>query len=259
MGQKTNYYIKKQENRYSFKKIEETEEKERKKGKKAIIDLKERLKLNAIPYRIEAFDISNIQGQMAVGSMVVFENGRPKKSDYRRFKVREIDKIDDYAMLQEIVGRRYKKLLSESKKFPDLILIDGGKGQLSAVNKILSELNLNLPIISLAKKEEEIFKIDSVKPIILQDNSVALFLLQRIRDEAHRFAIAYHRRIRSKELRNSKIDVIPGIGKKRKNKLLEYFKSVEEIQNASIDEIRKIPGIGEKIAKTIQTVLEVRR
>ena len=259
IGQKANYHIKKQESNYSFKKIEETEEIERKKGKKAIIDLKEKLKLDTIPYSIEAFDISNIQGQLAVGSMVVFENGRPKNNDYRRFKVREINRIDDYAMLQEIVERRYKKLLSENKKLPDLILIDGGKGQLSAVNKILNELNINLPVISLAKKEEEIFKIESVEPIILQDNSEALFLLQRIRDEAHRFAIAYHRKIRSKELRNSKIDVIPGIGKKRKNKLLEHFKSIEEIQNASIDEISKVPGIGKKIAKTIQTILEVRR
>ena len=150
-------------------------------------------------------------------------------------------------------------MLLENKRLPDLILVDGGRGQLSAVEKILNDLNLKLPIISIAKKEEEIFKTEVHKPIILPYNSDALFLLQRIRDEAHRFAVTYHRRIRSKELRNSKLDLIPGIGAKRKRLLLEHFKSIEELKNASKIDISKIPGFGDKIAEKIKTVMGVRR
>ena len=162
-------------------------------------------------------------------------------------------------MLQEVTERRYKRLLLENKRLPDLILVDGGRGQLSAVEKILNDLNLKLPIISIAKKEEEIFKLEVHKPIVLPSNSEALFLLQRIRDEAHRFAVTYHRRIRSKELRNSKLDLIPGIGAKRKRLLLEHFKSIEELKNASKIDISKIPGFGDKIAEKIKTVMGARR
>lgn len=257
-SQELNFYSKDKGNEYLLKKIEEVEEGEIKKGKRAIFDLKRKLNLKILPERIEAFDISNIQGKLSVGSLVVFEKGRPKKEDYRRFKVKRVNKIDDYAMLQEVVERRYKRLLSEGKKLPDLILIDGGKGQLIAVKKILNTLSLELPMISIAKKEEEIFKPEVYEPIILPPDSEALFLVQRIRDEAHRFAITYHRRIRSKELRNSKLDLVPGIGSKRKRLLLEYFKSIEEIKNASTVEISKIPGFGKKIAETIKAVLEVR-
>ncbi len=258
-SQELNYYRKDKGNEYFLKKIEEVEEGEIKKGKRAIFDLKHKLNLKILPEKIEGFDISNIQGKLPVGSLVVFERGRPKKEDYRRFKVKRVNRIDDYAMLQEVVERRYKRLLSEDKKLPDLILIDGGRGQLVAVEKILNTLNLELPVISIAKKEEEIFKPEVYEPIILPPDSEALFLLQRIRDEAHRFAITYHRRIRSKELRNSKLDLIPGIGSKRKRLLLEYFKSIEEIKNASTVEISKIPGFGKKIAETIKAVLEVRK
>ncbi len=258
-GQKLNIYGKKIENEYLLKKIEEVEKSEIKKGNEAIIDLKSKLNLKVLPERIEAFDISNIQGKLPVGSLVVFEKGRPKKKDYRRFRVKRVKGIDDYAMLQEVTERRYKRLLSEGKRLPDLILIDGGKGQLVTVEKTLNALGLELTIISIAKKEEEIFKLEVDESIILPSNSKALFLLQRIRDEAHRFAITYHRKIRSKELRNSKLDLIPGIGSKRKRLLLEYFKSVEEIKNASTVEISRIPGFGEEIAKRIKTVLEARK
>ncbi|MHC2994366.1 MAG: excinuclease ABC subunit UvrC [Candidatus Atribacteria bacterium] len=257
-SQELNFYSKDKGNEYLLKKIEEVEEGEIKKGKRAIFDLKRKLNLKILPERIEAFDISNIQGKLSVGSLVVFEKGRPKKEDYRRFKVKRVNKIDDYAMLQEVVERRYKRLLSEGKKLPDLILIDGGKGQLIAVEKILNTLSLELPMISIAKKEEEIFKPEVYEPIILPSDSEALFLVQRIRDEAHRFAVTYHRRIRSKELRNSKLDLVPGIGSKRKRLLLEHFRSIEEIKNASTVEISKIPGFGKKIAETIKAVLEVR-
>jgi len=258
-GQEINLYKKNNKNDYLLKKIEEVEEDEIKKGRKAVIDLKDKLSLKKMPERIEAFDISNIQGKLSVGSLVVFEEGRPKKKDYRRFRVKRVEGIDDYAMLQEVTERRYRRLLSEGKRLPDLVLIDGGKGQLSEVKKILDSLNLELPIISIAKKEEEIFKPEVHKSIILPSDSKALFLLQRIRDEAHRFAVTYHRRLRSKELRNSKLDLIPGIGAKRKRLLLEYFKSIEDIKNASKDDISRIPGFGDKIAEKIKTVMEVRR
>jgi len=258
-GQEINLYRKNNNNVYLLKKIEEVEEDEIEKGRKSVIDLKDKLSLKKLPERIEAFDISNIQGKLSVGSLVVFEEGRSKKKDYRRFRVKRVKGIDDYAMLQEVVERRYKRLLSEGKRLPDLVLVDGGKGQLSEVKKILDSLNLELPIISIAKKEEEIFKPEIYKPIILPSNSEALFLLQRIRDEAHRFAVTYHRRIRSKELRNSKLDLIPGIGAKRKRLLLEHFKSIDDIKNASKVDISKIPGFGDKIAEKIKTVMEVRR
>jgi len=258
-GQEINIYRGDNENRYLLKKVEEVEEDEIKNGRMSIIDLKEKLSLEKLPERIEAFDISNIQGKLSVGSLVVFEKGRPKKEDYRRFRVKKVKGIDDYAMLQEVTERRYKRLLSEGKRFPDLILVDGGKGQLSEVKKILNNFNLEIPIISIAKKEEEIFKPEVHMPIILPSNSTALFLLQRIRDEAHRFAVTYHRNIRSKEVRNSKLDLIPGIGAKRKRLLLKHFKSVEDIKNASKVDISKIPGFGDKIAEKIKTVMEVRK
>ena len=258
-GQEINLFRKNNKNSYLLKKVEEVEEEEIKKGQKAIVDLKDKLKLDKLPEKIEAFDISNIQGKLSVGSLVVFEKGRPIKKDYRRFKVKRVKGIDDYAMLQEVAERRYKRLLSEGKRLPDLILVDGGRGQLSAVGKILNNLNLELPIISIAKKEEEIFKPENSRPIILPSKSEALFLLQRVRDEAHRFAVTYHRRIRSKELRNSELDLIPGIGTKRKRLLLEHFRSIEEIKNASKGDISKIPGFGDKIAEKIKTVMEARR
>ncbi len=245
--------------KYSLRKIKEIEDEQREKGVMAIYDLKEKLDLKTLPERIEAFDISNIQGELAVGSLVVFEKGRPKKEDYRRFRVKRIKAIDDYAMLQEVTERRYQRLLSEGKPLPDLILIDGGKGQLTAVNQILDKLNLKLPLISLAKKEEEIFKLGSDKAIILPPDSASLFLVKKIRDEAHRFAVTYHRRIRDKELRNSKLDLIPGVGKKRKRILLEHFQNLEEIEQASVTEISRLPGFGKKIAEKIKTVLEVRK
>jgi excinuclease ABC subunit C len=258
-GQGIIFYTKNKKDKYFLKKIEEVEKDKIRKGEKAIIDLKNKLDLEKKPERIEGFDISHIQGELAVGSLVVFEKGRPKKEDYRRFKIKTIKQIDDYAMLQEVTKRRYKRLLSEDKRLPDLILVDGGKGQLAAVKYILDILKLKLPIISIAKKEEEIFKPGYSKPIRLPSDSEALFLLQRVRDEAHRFAITYHRRIRNEKLYNSKLDLIPGIGDKRKKLLLENFKNIEEIKNASVEEINKIPGFGKKIAKTIKTILEVRK
>jgi len=257
-GQRVNFFNNDKKNKYILIKIDEKEKIEIEKGKQAILELQKQLNLKKTPEVIEAFDISNIQGELSVGSMIVFINGRPKKRDYRRYKIKTVNHADDYAMLQEVINRRYKRLLSEGRKMPDLILIDGGKGQLSAVVKILKYLKLDLPTISIAKKEEEIFNPESEQSIKLPTNSEALFLLQRVRDEAHRFAINYHRKIRGKLVRNSKLDFIPGIGIDRKRKLLENFKSIEEIKNASIDELSQTPGIGVKLAKIIKTVLEVK-
>ena len=150
------------------------------------------------PDRIEAFDISNIMGNQAVGSMVSFLKGKPDKENYRRFRIREVKGIDDFKMIAEVVKRRYRRLKKEGLTFPDLILIDGGKGQLSAAVKELSDLQVGIPIISLAKRQEEIFLSQRRNPIILLRDSLGLKLLQRIRDEAHRFAVSYHRKLRGK-------------------------------------------------------------
>jgi len=257
-GQEINFFDNEKNNRYVLTRIDDKEKKEIEKGKRAILDLQQQLKLKKRPNTIEAFDISNIQGKLSVGSMVVFSYGRSKKEKYRKYRIKTVHQADDYAMLKEVVKRRYEKLQAHDERMPDLVLIDGGKGQLSAVVKIFECLNLSIPIISIAKKEEEIFKPDSSQSIRLDPHSEAFFLLQRIRDEAHRFAVNYHRKLRSKKMRQSKLDFIPGIGIERKRRLLQKFSSVEEIKKMSIDELSSVPGIGEKIAKIIKTVLEVK-
>ena len=162
--------------------------------------LQQLLRLPRRPERIEAFDISNIMGQQSVGSMVSFMNGKPDKSQYRRFKIKTVEGIDDVKMIAEIVGRRYARLKKETKAFPDLIVIDGGKGQLAAAAQQLAELGADIPIISLAKREEEIFVPRRRNSLVLSRDSLALRLLQRVRDEAHRFAINYHRKLRAKNV-----------------------------------------------------------
>ncbi|MBX4187967.1 MAG: excinuclease ABC subunit UvrC, partial [Candidatus Doudnabacteria bacterium] len=187
-------------------------------------ELQRVLELTQLPGRMECFDISNIQGTNAVGSMVVFDYARPKKEEYRKFKINTKQTPDDFAMMKEMLERRFKRSLSgeETKKWPmpDLIIIDGGKGQLSTAISVLNEFNLNIPIIGLAKRIEEIFLPGKSEPILLSQNSIALFLLQRIRDEAHRFAITYHRKLRSKGSLSSALDQIQGIGPAKKKQLL---------------------------------------
>ncbi len=162
--------------------------------------LQRALSLSKLPERIEAFDISNIMGNQSVGSMVSFVQGKPDKSNYRRFRIKETTGIDDFKMMAEIVRRRYRRMKDEGKSFPDLIVIDGGKGQLSAANFELQKLDVEIPIISLAKKEEEIFLLKKKESVRLPDDSLGLNLLKRIRDEAHRFAVAYHRKLRGKNI-----------------------------------------------------------
>ncbi len=235
-----------------------------KKTRKALNDLQNELGLINLPNRIECFDISHIQGSNVVASMSVFENGLPKKSDYRRFKISE-DKNDDFAAMREVINRRYKKLLEKKdiskkldsfSKVPDLILIDGGKGQLSSALQVLLELGFsNIPIAGIAKREEEIFMPYNEEPIILDRSSQALYLIQRVRDEAHRFAITYHRNIRQKKSIQSELDTINGIGKVKKKALLKKFGSTEKIKNSSIKEIATIKNINDNLAKNILEAL----
>lgn len=230
--------------------------------------LRQDLGLEKQPLRIEGFDISNIQGQEAVASMVVFENGIPKGGEYRRFKIRTIEGPNDFAMMQEAVRRRFRKGLEERQqlatesgkfaRFPDLLLIDGGKGQLSAVYEVLNELGLtHLNLISLAKQEEEIFKTDSNEPIKLSRRSESLMLLQRVRDEAHRFAITYHKTLRNKRTKASSLDLIVGIGPKKKQLLLNRFGSVKRIKEATIEELMMVEGINQKLAESIKEQMEL--
>ncbi len=224
-----------------------------KEKKRAILMLKKVLKLKNLPVEIEGFDISNISGTFSVGSMVKFINGNPAKNEYRKFKIRNVEGIDDFKMIEEVVYRRYKRLKENNSKLPDLILIDGGKGQLSSATSGLRKNDIyNQPIISLAKKEELIFVPEAEEPLRLNRHSIALKLLQNIRDEAHRFAIEYHRNIRLKSYTHSKLDDIQGVGGTLKNRLLKHFKSIENIFNASIEELMAVKGITEKIAKRIQ-------
>ena len=219
---------------------------------KTLKELQKDLMLPRIPKRIEAFDISNLQGKFSVGSLVTFYNARPLKREYRRFKIKTVKGIDDFAMMAEVVRRRYLRLQEESQALPDLILIDGGKGQLSAAKQVLVDLNLNsIPILGLAKKLEEIVVPDRSEPLILSRNSISLSLLIKIRDEAHRFAITYHRSLRSKKEITSVLDEIKGLGEKKKQALWKYFDTISEMRSASIEDLGDVEGIGPKLAKVI--------
>ncbi len=218
----------------------------------AMFDLKKYLNLPKIPRNIEAFDISNISGTLSVGSMVVFVDAMPKKSKYRKYKI-QIDGPDDYAMMRDIIRRRYSKISpEENDQKPDLILVDGGKGQLNAALEVLKSMCLDdIPIIGLAKEFEHIFVPGISSPIILPRNSEALHLLQRIRDEAHRFAITYHKKLRSLQLKHSILDEVKGVGEKRKINLLKHFGDIEGIKNADINEIACVKGINRNLADII--------
>jgi len=222
----------------------------------AVEKLGEILKMENDPYHIEGFDISNIQGTDTVASMVVFKNGRPSKQDYRRFKIKTVEGPDDFSSMKEVVERRYARLLREDRKLPDLILIDGGKGQLSAAYEILELLGIeDLPIIGLAKKEEEIFRPGESEPIALPHHTPTLQLLQRVRDEAHRFAVSYHRKLRSRRLTHSMLDEIPGVGETRRNALLQHFGSLARIREAKIWQLKEVDGVSGKTARKIYDYL----
>ncbi len=227
--------------------------------KRTLAELQEDLNLISPPNRIECFDISHIQGTNTVGSMVVFENGKPKKSHYRKFKIKSHDKNDDFASMYEVLKRRCNYLVDPSNKEssfsqkPDLIIIDGGKGQLSKSFHALLQLGLgDIPIISLAKKEEEIFIPYQDNPLIIDRKSKPLFLLQRIRDESHRFAINFHRNLRSNNSNKSILDSIDGIGAAKRKFLLKHFGSVKKIRQAPDSEIALLKGFSKKLAKKIK-------
>ncbi len=218
----------------------------------ALQGLQKALVLPAAPSVIEAFDISNIGGTDATGSLVAFKNGLPDKKNYRRFRIKTIQGADDFAMMGEVVSRAYARRKEEGKRMPDLILIDGGKGQLNAALSALEGLGLKPNIAALAKEFEHIFLPEREAPVILPKDSPALQLLQRIRDEAHRFAIGYHRKLRGKKIRESALDGIAGIGETKKRALLQYFGSVEELKKAPVSEIEKVPGITKKDAEAVR-------
>jgi len=218
--------------------------------------LQDLLQLEVEPRRIECFDISNIQGSDVVASMVVFEDGLAKKSDYRKFRVKGLGEApDDFASMREVVGRRYRRLLEEGKELPDLVLIDGGKGQLSAATDALAELGLgDQPVASLAKREELIFVPGRDEPVALPRSSPVLQFVQRVRDEAHRFAIGFHRQTRSKRTLRSELDDIPGVGPIKRRKLLSRFGSLRGVRGASIEELTT--AVGRTTAERIRAWLD---
>ena len=235
----------------------------------ALADIAEQLELVELPLRIECFDISNIQGTSMVASMVVFEDGQPKKSDYRRFSIADESEFDDTRAMHHVISRRFKRYLDEKNidisettaqgggrpKFaypPQLVVVDGGKGQVNAAANALRELGINdVALCGLSKRLEEVWLPNNSEPIIFPRHSEALYLLQKIRDEAHRFAINFHRSKRSKVMLESLLDEVHGLGEVRRKALLTHFGSVSALRAATIEEIAVVPGIGEKMAKSI--------
>ncbi|MFU8766213.1 MAG: excinuclease ABC subunit UvrC [Candidatus Methanoperedens sp.] len=217
----------------------------------ALTVLKSALSLPALPVVIEAIDISNISGTDAVASLVVFENGNPDKKNYRRFGIKTVEGADDVGMIREVVARAYMRRRDEGKRMPDLVLIDGGRGQLNAALSALGEAGIELNVASIAKRFEHIFIPGRDAPVILPKDSPALLLVQRSRDEAHRFALAYHRKLRGRKIQESVLDDIPGVGSKRKRALLRYFGSVDKLKKAELSEIEKVPGISGRVAEAV--------
>jgi excinuclease ABC subunit C len=252
------------------------------KTSQALLELQEYLQLPNTPRRVECYDISNIQGTNSVASMVVFEDGRPKRSEYRRFRIRTVEGANDFASHQEVLRRRFRRALEPSEvgrvtpgadsgaasdvrrqtpdvawaQIPDLVIIDGGKGQLSAALEVMAELELSeIPVVGLAKENEEIFVKGRATPILLPRTSQSLYLVQRIRDEAHRFAITYHRSLRTKKSIKSALDEVVGVGPVRKRALMRHFGSLKAIQEAEVEDLMAIPGISRASAEAVKAAL----
>ncbi|HLB44800.1 MAG TPA: excinuclease ABC subunit UvrC [Candidatus Limnocylindrales bacterium] len=230
----------------------------------ALEELATALGLPAPPLRIECYDISTIQGTNTVGSMVVFEEGRPRSGEYRRFRVKSVVGTDDYASHREVLWRRFYRALEAEEgvaeelrwRLPDLVVIDGGLGQVNAARGVMDALGLHdLPVVGLAKEREEIFLPGLSQPLVLPANSQALYLVQRLRDEAHRFAITYHRKLRAKSQTRSVLDDVAGVGPARKRALLRVFGSTRQMRSATIEEIAAVPGISRALAETIHAAL----
>jgi excinuclease ABC subunit C len=242
------------------------------KTRAALEELEEELNLPELPRRIECYDISNIQGTSAVGSMVVFADGHPRPGEYRRFRIRTVEGANDFAMLAEVLRRRFKRASSAEPAptgdggqppegegwaaLPDLVIVDGGKGQVSAVHDVMRDLAVgHIPLAGLAKRHEELFLVDEAEPVVLPRTSQALYLVQRVRDEAHRFAITYHRKVREKAGMQSALDSVPGVGPKRKRALLRKFGSVKGIREASLDDIAATVGFTRRLAEKVKEYL----
>ena len=224
----------------------------KKKVPPAIRALEKDLYLSIPPRKIAAFDISNLGPQDAVGSLVFFQDGRPKKSQYRRFRIKTVEGQDDFAMMAEVVRRYFTRLTEDKQEYPDLVLIDGGKGQLSTAVQTLNSLEIKTQsVVALAKRLDEVFLPQRSDPLMIPKGSASLKLLQRIRNEAHRFAVGYHRKLRKKRTIKSELDQIPGIGLARREVLLKHFGSVEKIKQASLEELLKLEGINKGVAKSI--------
>jgi len=222
------------------------------------------LGLEQAPLRIECYDISNLGPTDKVGSMVVFEDGLPKRSDYRRFEIKGVPGQDDFASMEEMLRRRFARLRTDAedepkrRRFsypPALVVVDGGRGQLSMATKVLAEGGLHIPAIGLAKRLEEIYFPDRPDPLLLPRGSEALFVLQHLRDEAHRFAITYHRQKRARRALASPLDEVPGVGPARKKALMKRFGSVARLARADVAEIARTPGIGPELAAAISSQL----
>jgi excinuclease ABC subunit C len=235
---------------------------------RALAELQEHLELEQPPNRIEGYDISTTQGVATTGSLVVFVKGVPRKSDYRRFRIRTVEGTDDYASMKEMLRRRFRRITepdsqakpapggkdSSWRLLPDLLVVDGGKGQLNVALEVLDEFGLRdqVPAVGLAKQEEEIFVPGRSEPVRLPRTSEGLYLMQRIRDEAHRFAITYHRKVRGTQTIISQLDGVPGIGAKRRSALLKHFGSIDAIRAASIEELAAVPGMTRKAAEQLK-------
>lgn len=246
-------------------------EADKNKQTQALSELQNALQLVEPPNRIECYDISNTQGTSSVGSMVVFEQGTPSKGMYRHFNIKTVIGPDDFASMEEVLTRRFKRWQSAQEKqlvgskpdpsfavLPDLLMVDGGKGQLGRAVKVLESFGLSerVPLVGLAKQQEELFRPHISDSIILPRHSQGLYLIQRVRDEAHRFAITAHRKARGKVGIASRLDAIPGVGPKRRKALLEKFGDIESIRQAPLEELTKIPGITEDIALALQSGLD---
>ncbi|MDW8268250.1 MAG: excinuclease ABC subunit UvrC, partial [Anaerolineae bacterium] len=238
----------------------------------AVANLQAALNLPQPPARIECFDISTLQGTNTVGSMVVFVKGAPRKSDYRRFQVRGVTQVgqpDDYAAMREVLRRRFRRAVEAHttepgeredpvwKLLPDLLVVDGGKGQLGVAVEVLRELGLFevVPVAALAKEEELLFLPGRDEPVRLERHSPEMYLVQRIRDEAHRFALSYQRTLREKGMTRSRLEEIPGVGMKRRTALLKHFGSIDAIRNATVEEIAAVPGMTRQVAQRIKELL----
>ncbi|MCQ2378865.1 MAG: helix-hairpin-helix domain-containing protein, partial [Victivallaceae bacterium] len=222
-------------------------------GNEAVLSLARNLGLEKIDGPVIGFDISNILGTLAVASLVCFTDGRPDRGNYRRFRIKTVHQSDDFAMMKEAVTRHFRRLLEEKRPLPGLLLVDGGKGQLSSAVDALVEIGCPpFPVLGLAKKNEEIFLPGRSEPILIDRHDPAIRLLQALRDEAHRFAITFHRNLRQKALEHSVIDEIPGIGEKRKFRLLREFGGIKNLKTKTAAEIAAaVPGIGETLAQKL--------